>query len=121
MKMEKRLDTTLRQGYVCRVAEMMNKGMIPTNNSDILHRLILGKTKSGEVIKDQDWNGICMQCGTVTETFQHIIECEVVKDYHNDLSNHCVVIRTYDLKLFLVITTFGMSRRKGQEYSHSSP
>ena len=36
MKMEKRLDTTLRQGYVCKVAEMLNKGMIPTNNSDIL-------------------------------------------------------------------------------------
>ena len=74
--MEKRLDTTLRQGYVCKVAEMLNKGMIPTNNSDILHRLILGKTKSGEVIKDwsnQDWNGI------VLETFQHIFECEVVK------------------------------------------
>ena len=53
MKMEKRLDTTLRQGYICRVAEMLNKGMIPTNNSDILHRLILGKIKSGEVIKDQ--------------------------------------------------------------------
>ena len=45
MKMEKRLNTTLRQGYVCKVAEMLNSGMIPTNNSDILHRLILGKTK----------------------------------------------------------------------------
>ena len=68
MKMEKRLDMTLRQRYVCRVAEMMNKGMIPTNNSDILHRLILGKTKSGEFIKDwrnQNWDGICRQCGTV--------------------------------------------------------
>jgi len=63
---EKRLNVTLRQGYVCKVAEMLNKGMIPTNNGDILHRLILGKTKSGEVIKDwsnQDWNGICRQCG----------------------------------------------------------
>ena len=30
MKMEKRLDTTLRQGYVCRVAEMLNSGMILT-------------------------------------------------------------------------------------------
>ena len=101
MKMEKRLDTTLRQGYVCRVAEMLNKGMIPTNNSDILHRLILGKTKSGEVIKDwrnQDWNGICRQCGTVTETFQHIFECVVVKNYYNDLSNHLGVNRIYDLK-----------------------
>ena len=41
MKMEKRLDTTLRRGYVCKSAEMLNKGMIPTNNGDILHRLIL--------------------------------------------------------------------------------
>ena len=60
---------------------MQNKGMIPTNNGDILHRLILGKTKSGEVIKDwsnQNWNGICRQCGTVLETFQHIFQCEVV-------------------------------------------
>ena len=51
MKMEKRLNTTLRQGYVCKVAEMLNKGMIPTDNSDILHRLILGKTKSEEIFK----------------------------------------------------------------------
>ena len=104
MKMEKRLDTTLRQGYVCRVAEMMNKGMIPTNNSDILHRLILGKTKSGEVIKDwrnQNWDGICRQCGTVLETFQHIFECEVVKSYYNDLSNHLGVFIIYDLKSLL--------------------
>ena len=36
MKMEKRLNVTLRQGYVCKVAEMLNKGMIPTNNGDIL-------------------------------------------------------------------------------------
>ena len=65
MKMEKRLDTTLRQGYVCRVAEMLNKGMIPTNNGDILHRLILGKTKAGAVIKDwrnQEWDGISTGC-----------------------------------------------------------
>ena len=101
MKMEKRLNVTLRQGYVCKVAEMLNKGMIPTNNGDILHRLILGKTKSGEEIKDwsnQDWNGICRQCGTVLETFQHIFECEVVKNYYNDLSNHLGVYRIYDLK-----------------------
>ena len=100
-KMEKRLNTTLRQGYVCKVAEMLNKGMIPTNNSDILHRLILGKTKSGEIIKDwsnQDWDGFCRQCGTVLETFQHIFECEVVKNYYNDLSTHLGVNRIYDLK-----------------------
>ena len=104
MKMEKRLNTTLRQGYVCRVAEMLNKGMIPTNNGDILHRLILGKTKSGEVIKDwsnQDWNGICRQCGTVLETFQHIFECDVVKSYYNDLSKNLGVSRIYDFKSLL--------------------
>ena len=53
------------------------------------------------VIKDwsnQDWNGICRQCGTVLETFQHIFECEVVKNYYNDLSNHLGVYRIYDLK-----------------------
>ena len=75
MKMEKRLNVTLRQGYVCKVAEMLNKGMIPTNNGDILHRLILGKTKSGEEIKDwsnQDWNGICRQCGTIFSTFLNV-------------------------------------------------
>ena len=91
----------LHTNLISKVAEMLNKGMIPTNNSDILHRLILGKTKSGEVIKDwrnQDWNGICRQCGTVTETFQHIFECEVVKNYYNDLSNHLGVNRIYDLK-----------------------
>ena len=80
------------------------EGMVPTNNGDILHRLILGKTKSGEVIKDwsnQDWNGICRQCGTVLETFQHIFECEVVKSYYNDLSNHLGVFRIYDLKSLL--------------------
>ena len=71
------------------------------NNSDILHRLILGKTKSGEIIKywsNQDWDGFCRQCGTVLETFQHIFECEVVKNYYNDLSTHLGVNRIYDLK-----------------------
>ena len=80
---------------------MLNKGMIPANNSDILHRLILGKTKLGEIIKDwsnQDWDGFCRQCGTVLETFQHIFECEVVKNYYNDLSTHLGVNRIYDLK-----------------------
>ena len=63
------------QGYVNNVAGMLNTGMIPVNNGDIMHNLILGKTKSGEFIKDwsnQDWNGICRQCGTAIETFQHI-------------------------------------------------
>ena len=64
-KMKIRLNVTLRQGYVSKVVEMLNKGMIPTNNGDILHRLILGEIKSGEVIKDwsnKDWNSICSKC-----------------------------------------------------------
>ena len=30
--------------------------------------------------------------------FQHIFECEVVKNYYNDLSTHLGVYRIYDLK-----------------------
>ena len=89
--MKKRFNITLRQGYVNKVAGMLNTSMIPVNNGDILHCLILRKTKSGEVIKDwsnQDWNSICRQYGTVLETFQHIFKCEVVKNYYNDLNNH---------------------------------
>ena len=65
--------------------------MIPVNNSDILHRLILGKTKLGEVIKDWsnlDWNGICWQCGTVIEIFRQIFECEEVMNHYVHLSTH---------------------------------
>ena len=50
--MEKRVGTTLKQGYVSKVTEMLNKGMIPTGNSDIMHLLIFGKTRAGKVIKD---------------------------------------------------------------------
>ena len=32
------------------------------------------------------------------ETFQHIFECDVVKKYYNNLSNHLVVHRICDLK-----------------------
>ena len=49
-KMEKRFGVTLKQGYVDRVTTML---MIPPGNSDILHRLILRKTRSCEEI--QKW------------------------------------------------------------------
>ena len=49
--MEKRFNITL-QGYVNKVAGMVKACMIPVDNDDILHRLILVKTKSGDVIKD---------------------------------------------------------------------
>ena len=51
--MKKRFDISLREGYVNKGAGMLNQGMIPVNNGDILHRLILGKTKSGEVLKTE--------------------------------------------------------------------
>ena len=39
-KMEKRFDISLKQGYMNKVAEMVNQGMIPVNNGCILHRVI---------------------------------------------------------------------------------
>ena len=49
--MVKKFGVTLNKGYVNRVAAMLNNGMIPTGKSDILHRLILGKTRTGEDIR----------------------------------------------------------------------
>ena len=40
-KMEKRFDISLRQGYVNKGTELINSGMIPINNSDILHCVIV--------------------------------------------------------------------------------
>ena len=81
---------------------MLNMGMILVNHSNILHRLILGKIKSREVIKDwsnQEWNGVCRQCGTVIETFRHIFECEeVMKYYYGDLSTHLGIQRITGLR-----------------------
>ena len=74
-----------------KVAGMLNSGMIPVNNGDILHRLILGKMKLGEVIKgwsNQEWNSICRQCETIIETFRHIFECKEVMKYFGDVSAH---------------------------------
>ena len=88
-------------GHHAQTRLFMQSSEDATNNGDILHRLILGKTKSGEVFKDwsnQDWNGFCRQCGTVLETFQHIFENEVVENYYNDLSTYLGVYRIYDLK-----------------------
>ena len=83
---------------------MLNSGMIPVNNSDILHRLILEKTKSGEVIKDwsnRDWDGICWQCRTVLETFRQIFKCEEVMKYHGDLKNYLGIPRITGLRTLI--------------------
>ena len=88
-KMEKRLGTTLKKSYVIQVTTMLNLGMIPTGNSDILHRFLLGKTRPGEEIrnwKNQNWDGYCKQCCKVIETTAHIFECEKTKAYLDTLS-----------------------------------
>ena len=59
-KMEKRFGVDLKQDYVNRVPTILNIGMIPPGNSDILHRLTLRKTRPGEEIrtwKNQNWDG----------------------------------------------------------------
>ena len=79
----------------------MNSGTIPFGNSDILHRLILGKTKSGEIIKDwgtEEWDIYCQQCGSVIETFKHIFECEKVKKHFDDFSTKLGMQRVKGLK-----------------------
>jgi len=47
-KMKNRIGVNLRQNqiYVNRVATMLNNGIIPPGNSDILNRFILGKKKT---------------------------------------------------------------------------
>ena len=96
--MEKRFDITLTQGYVNKVAGMLNTHMIPVNSGDILHHLILGETKSGEVIKDwskPEWNGICRQCRTVIETFVHIF------NWKDDLSTNLGIQRITGLRTLI--------------------
>ena len=78
---------------------MLNTGMNPVNKGDILHRLILGKNKLGEVIKD--WNCFCRQFGSVIETFQHIFEYEEVKKYYSDLSTHLGIQRITGLRTLI--------------------
>ena len=49
-KIENRFYITLKQDYVNKVTEMPKNGPIPTSKSDIMHHLILLKTRTGEVI-----------------------------------------------------------------------
>ena len=51
--METRLRVTLKKGYVNRIMTMLNSGMIPLGNSDIIHRFLLRKTRPGAEI--QTW------------------------------------------------------------------
>ena len=103
-KMEKRLGTTLKQSYVTRITTMLNSGMIPTGNSDILHRFLLGKTRPGDEIrnwKNQSWDGYCKQCCKVIETTAHIFECEKTRAYLDALSINTGIHRIYNLKSLL--------------------
>ena len=102
--MEKRLGVTLRQFYVAKVTTMLNTGMIPTGNSDIIHRFLLGKTRPGEEIrnwKNQNWDGYCKQCCKVIETTAHIFECEKTRAYLDALSLNTGIHRIYNLKSLL--------------------
>ena len=56
-KLEKRFGVHLRQGYVNKITEMPNNGTVPPGNADIIHRLILGKTRPGIEIRNwkQGW------------------------------------------------------------------
>ena len=49
--MKKRLGITLKQSYVNRITSMLDSGMIPTGNSDIIHRFLLKKKGPGEEIQ----------------------------------------------------------------------
>ena len=63
----------------------VNLYIIPPGNSDIMHRLILGKTTKGEEIKD--WKNECWdgKCNKIIKTFLHIVEYEKVKEFHYQL------------------------------------
>ena len=68
--MEKRLGVNRRQDYVNRTTTILNSGMIPPWNSDILNRFLLGKTRPGEELrtwKNKNWD---------IETMSHISNCE---------------------------------------------
>ena len=41
------IDISLNQDYLNSVTEMLNNYTIPAGNSDIMHRLILRKTRTG--------------------------------------------------------------------------
>ena len=98
--MEKMIGNTLKQSYVNRITAMLISGMIPTGNSDIIHRFLLGKTRPGEEIqiwKNQSWDGYCKQCCKVIETTAHIFECEKTRAYLDTFS-----LNTGIQKMFLV-------------------
>ena len=79
------ITVTHRQGInndINRLTTMLNSSMIPPGNSNILHRLILGKTRPGEEIwkwKIQNWDGFChcwhLQLGLcgICRRFHHIL------------------------------------------------
>ena len=75
------------------MTEMLNNGTIPPGNSDIVHRLILGKTKAGEVIKDwksKEWDGVGRQCCSV-------IECQKDEEYLDNHSTNTGTHKVYGL------------------------
>ena len=51
-KMEKRMGTNLKKSFVIKITTMLNSGMIPAGNSNIIHRFLLGKTRLGEEIRN---------------------------------------------------------------------
>ena len=75
--MEKRLGVTLKQSYVNKITAMLDLGMIPPGNSDLIHRFLLGKTRPGSEIrmwKNQSWDGYCKQCCKEKENLAHIFD-----------------------------------------------
>ena len=87
-KMEKRFGMHLRQGYVNKITGMLNDGTIPPGNADILHRLILGKTKAGIEIrtwKNSGWDGFCKMCKGEIETIPHIFTCKKTREFLDNL------------------------------------
>ena len=83
---------------------MLNSGMIPPGNSDIVHRFLLGKTRPGFEIRTwekQSWDGYCKQCCKAIETTAHIFECEKTQAYLDMLNLNTGVQRIYSLKSLL--------------------
>ena len=77
---------------------MLNNGTILTGIGDIMHLLIFGKTRAGEVLKDwesEEWYGTCRQCKSIIESFRHIFGCDKVKEYLDDLSISTVTLKVY--------------------------
>ena len=55
---------------------MLNSGMIPPGNRDIIHSLILGKTRPGEEIrtwKNKNLDGYCKHYCKVVKTMSLIL------------------------------------------------